>query len=183
DEIISIVHEIFTENDKAAISLVDSFCRLTPPEKEKFVMEYITVNSSGRRGGKSRKLGNFVLNWRKLFNDLPDLVLTAAGVAAEPKLVFFAALSIWNKIWCHSSIELTPEHATVLYALWQGRDEYNKIKRDDAFAKSGIQFNFYGMQELVDISFDDIIDDLIKMRCIEVNDNIIWLREWVSGVY
>ncbi|EBV0106014.1 hypothetical protein DNB32_26570, partial [Salmonella enterica subsp. enterica serovar Derby] len=59
----------------------------------------------------------------------------------------------------------------------------NKIKRDDAFAKSGIQFNFYGMQELVDISFDDIIDDLIKMRCIEVNDNIIWLREWVSGVY
>ncbi|EIY3427312.1 hypothetical protein MMS71_004510 [Salmonella enterica subsp. enterica serovar Derby] len=183
DEIISIVHEIFTENDKAAISLVDSFCRLTPPEKEKFVMEYITVNSSGRRGRKSRKLGNFVLNWRKLFNDLPDLVLTAAGVAAEPKLVFFAALSIWNKIWCHSSIELTPEHATVLYALWQGRDEYNKIKRDDAFAKSGIQFNFYGMQELVDISFDDIIDDLIKMRCIEVNDNIIWLREWVSGVY
>ncbi|WP_322471103.1 hypothetical protein [Escherichia coli] len=88
NEIIGIVHELFTENDKTAISLVDSFCRLTPPEKEKFVMEYITVNSLGRRGGKSRKLGNFVLNWRELFNDLPDLVLTAAGVAAEPKLIF-----------------------------------------------------------------------------------------------
>lgn len=88
DEIISIVHELFTDNDKVAIYLVDSFCRLTPPEKEKFVVEYITVNSSGRRGGKSRKLGNFVLNWRRLFNDLPDLVLTAAGVVAEPKLVF-----------------------------------------------------------------------------------------------
>jgi len=125
NEIIGIVHELFTEDDKTAISLVDSFCRLTPPEKEKFVMEYITVNSLGRRGGKSRKLGNFVLNWRELFNDLPDLVLTAAGVAAEPKLIFFAALSIWNKIWCHSSIELTPEHATVLYVLWQGRDESN----------------------------------------------------------
>lgn len=35
------------------------------------------------------------------------------------------------------------------------------------------------MQELVDVSFDDIINDLVKMRCIEVNDNIIWLREWV----
>ncbi|MCU8818496.1 MULTISPECIES: hypothetical protein [Klebsiella pneumoniae complex] len=146
-------------------------------------MEYITVNSSGRRGGKSRKLGNFVLNWRRLFNDLPDLVLTAAGVAAEPKLVFFEALSIWNKIWCHSTIELTPEHATVLYALWQGRDESNKIKRDDALAKSGIKFNFYGMQELEAMSFDDIINDLIKMRCIEVNDNIIWLRERVRGKY
>ena len=183
DEIISIVHELFTDNDKVAIYLVDSFCRLIPPEKEKFVVEYITVNSSGRRGGKSRKLGNFVLNWRRLFNDLPDLVLTAAGVAAEPKLVFFAALSIWNKIWCHSTIELTPEHATVLYALWQGRDESNKIKRDDALAKSGIKFNFYGMQELVAMSFDDIINDLIKMRCIEVNDNIIWLRERVRGTY
>lgn len=183
DEIISIVHELFTDNDKVAIYLVDSFCRLTPPEKEKFVVEYITVNSSGRRGGKSRKLGNFVLNWRRLFNDLPDLVLTAAGVAAEPKLVFFAALSIWNKIWCHSTIELTPEHATVLYALWQGRDESNKIKRDDALAKSGIKFNFYGMQELVAMSFDDIINDLIKMRCIEVNDNITWLRERVRGTY
>ena len=146
-------------------------------------MEYITVNSSGRRGGKSRKLGNFVLNWRRLFNDLPDLVLTAAGVAAEPKLVFFEELSIWNKIWCHSTIELTPEHATVLYALWQGRDESNKIKRDDALAKSGIKFNFYGMQELEAMSFDDIINDLIKMRCIEVNDNIIWLRERVRGTY
>lgn len=183
DEIISIVHELFTDNDKVAIYLVDSFCRLTPPEKEKFVVEYITVNSSGRRGGKSRKLGNFVLNWRGLFNDLPDLVLTAAGVAAEPKLVFFAVLSIWNKIWCHSTIELTPEHATVLYALWQRRDESNKIKRDDALAKSGIKFNFYGMQELVAMSFDDIINDLIKMRCIEVNDNIIWLRERVRGTY
>lgn len=35
NEIIGIVHELFTENDKTAISLVDSFCRLTPPEKEK----------------------------------------------------------------------------------------------------------------------------------------------------
>lgn len=30
---------------------------------------------------------------------------------------------------------------------------------------------------------DDIINDLVKMRCIEVNDNIIWLREWVRGTY
>lgn len=34
DEIISIVHELFTDNDKVAIYLVDSFCRLTPPEKK-----------------------------------------------------------------------------------------------------------------------------------------------------
>ncbi|MEQ0233774.1 hypothetical protein [Klebsiella sp. CN_Kp109] len=113
-------------------------------------------------------LANFVLNWRGLFNDLPDLVLTTAGVAADPKLVFFAALSIWNKIWCHSSIELTPEHATVLCTLWQGRNESNKINRDDAFAKSGINFKFYRMQELVAMSFDDIIDFLIKMRCVKV---------------
>jgi len=70
-----------------------------------------------------------------------------------------------------------------LYALWQGRDESKKIKRDDALAKSGIKFNFYGMQELVAMSFDDIINDLIKMRCIEVNDNITWLRERVRGIY
>lgn len=70
-----------------------------------------------------------------------------------------------------------------MYALWQGRDESNKIKRDDALAKSGIKFNFYGMQELEAMSFDDIINDLIKMRCIEVNDNIIWLRERVRGTY
>ncbi len=125
-------------NIKLAERLVDSFCSLTPPLDPPEVREYITIHSRGAGGGMSRKPGNLWLNWRKLVSEFGDLSLGVVGVAAEPKLVPLAALSILNKIWAHSAIQLSREHATVLYAMWQGRDKDNRLQEADAIKKSGL---------------------------------------------
>jgi len=145
----------------------------------------ITIHSQGARGGRSRKPGNLWVNWRKFASDFGDLSLTVASVAVEPKLIPLAALSIWNKIWSHSSIELTREHATVLYAMWQGRNNENKLTETDAFQKSGLMFQLNGWPALAQQQFDSIIEDLEQIKCIEKDssDGTIWLRECVKKIY
>ena len=132
----------------------------------------------------SRKAGNLWLNWRKFASDFGDLSLTVVGVVAEPKLAPLAALSIWSKICTHSSVPLSREHATVLYAMWQGRDKDNTLSETDAVEKSGVMFQLNGWPALERNAYNSIIDDLVKLQCIERKDSgVIWLREWVKKTY
>jgi hypothetical protein len=184
-ELIQIATEILDPGDaKVAERLVDSFCALTPPLDPPVVVHYITINSLGSGGARSRKPGNLWLNWRKLASEFGDLSLTVVGVVAEPKLIPLAALSIWNKVWTHSSIELSREHATVLYAMWQGRDKDNRLFEADAIQKSGLIFQLNGWPALEQRAYETIIADLERLRCIErKGSGVIWLRESVKKSY
>ena len=185
-ELVRIATEALNPSDsKIAARIVDSFCSLSPPLEPPVFIEMITIHSQGARGGRSRKPGNLWLNWRKFASDFGDLSLTVASVAVEPKLIPLAALSIWNKIWSHSSIELTREHATVLYAMWQARNNENKLTETDAFQKSGLMFQLNGWPALAQQQFDSIIEDLEQIKCIEKDssDGTIWLRECVKKIY
>lgn len=185
-ELIRIATDALDPRDSnIAARIVDSFCSMSPPLEPPVFIEMITIHSQGARGGRSRKPGNLWLNWRKFSSDFGDLSLTVAGVVVEPKLIPLAALSIWNKIWSHSSIELSREHATVLYAMWQGRNYENKLSEADAFQKSGLMFQLNGWPPLAQQQFDSITEDLQQFQCIEKNDSngTIWLREWVKKSY
>jgi hypothetical protein len=184
DELIQLVADVIGENDKVMASqIVDSFCSLTPPQDPPVVMHFITMNSRGYDGGESRKPGNLRLNWRKFLVDFPDIGLNIAGVVATPYLVPLAALSLWNKIWGHSAIQLSKEHATVLYAMWQGRDTQNHIENSQAFEKSGVLFGVYQWPPLDNHAFESILAELERIECIECQDKTIWLREWVKTSY
>jgi hypothetical protein len=182
-ELIQLVAEIVGENNKVASQIVDTFCSLTPPQDPPVVMHFITMNSGGYDGGESRKPGNLRLNWRKLLADSPDIGLNIAGVVATPYLVPLAALSLWNKLWGHSTIPLSKEHATVLCAMWQGRDTENRIENSQAFEKAGVLFSLYQWSSLNKQAFDQILVDLEGIECIECEDKSIWLREWVKITY
>lgn len=184
-ELIQIAASVLDPRDaKLAERLVGSFCALTPPRDAPVFMELITINSQGAGGGNSRKLGNLWLNWRKFVGEFGDMSLTVAGTVAEPRLIPLAALSIWNKIWAHSSIELSREHATVLYAMWQGRDKDNMLLETDAIEKSEVLFQLNGWPTLDQQAYISIIDDLEKLRCIKrKSSGGIWLCEWVKKSY
>lgn len=184
DELIQLVADVIGERDKVMASqIVDSFCSLTPPQDPPVVMHFITMNSRGYDGGESRKPGNLRLNWRKLLADSPDIGLNIAGVVATPYLVPLAALSLWNKLWGHSAIQLSKEHATVLYAMWQGRDTKNRIANSQAFEKAGVLFSVYQWPSLDKHAFEHILVELERIECIECEDESIWLCEWVKTTY
>ena len=164
--------------------LVNAFCSVNPPLEPPMVIEMITLHSGGRRGGNTRKPGNIILNWRRLVQDSADLVLTGAGVAATPWLIPLAALSIFNKLWSHSGIEVSREQAACLFAMWHHRDENNRIEIDRAHAESDALFDVFTWPSLERAGFEAVLQDLVQMRCVELPDaKTIWLREWVRTSY
>ena len=184
EELIQFVADVIGESDKVMASqIVDSFCSLTPPQDPPAVMHYITMNSRGYNGGQSRKPGNLRLNWKRFLVDFPDIGLNIAGVVATPYLAPLAVLSLWNKIWAHSAIQLSKEHATVLYAMWQGRDTQNCIESTQAFEKSVVLFGVYQWPPLDNHAFENILAELERIECVERQDKTICLREWVKTTY
>ena len=172
-----------TSNTDVADRLVSGFCRLSPPMKPPVLMHMIRLNDHGRGGGESRKPGNLSLNWQRLKREFPEVVMGTAGAIAEHWLIPFAALSIWNKLWTHSTIELRKEHSTCLCAMWFHCDDDHKIDRDIAHQQSMELFRVYGWPPLTRRHFDSYIQDLIALDCVEDSDGRIWLREWIQTTY
>lgn len=184
-ELIRLVANDLDAQDKhLAEYIVDSFCHLTPPKDAPVLIHYITLYDSGASGGDTRKPGNLRLNWKKLFGELGDIALNTVSAIAIPSLIPFAALSLWNTLWIHSNIPLSREHATTLYAMWQGRDTHNRISETDAQEKTGLLFQLYQWPPMELNVFSSILRDLVRLECIERKErDSIWLREWVKTTY
>ena len=157
---------------------------LVRPSTLPIVFEMIIANRGGRLGGRTRKPGNILLNWRRLVRDTADLVLTGAGTIATPWLIPVAALSIFNKLWAHSKIELTREQAACLFAMWHQCDEDHKIQVDQALAECSNLFSVFKWPVLEQAQFKVILHDLESIRCIEMSESsTIWLCEWIRTSY
>jgi len=178
--------------------LVQQFVRLSPPQDppifspvsvqsvkmhETHLAQFVVANRGGLAGGLSRKPGNILLNWRRLFLDSPDLILTGAGAIATPWLVPLAALSIFIKVWTQSTLLLTKEHAASLCAMWH-RCENMKIHFDSALICTNELFQVYSWPPLEVVTFQSVLKELETIRCIEIRSNKeIWLCEEVRGSY
>jgi len=163
--------------------IVEAFCQMTPPLEPPRMIHMITAQSGGLGGGETTKPGNLRLNWHKLVRSCGDMVLTAAGVAAHPVLIPFAALSLWNKYWTHATIPLSREQATALFAMWSRKDSKNRITRDVAIAAVNDLLAVFKLPLIDQKQFDVIERDLTHLRCIECDQDGIWLREWVKTTY
>jgi hypothetical protein len=167
-----------------ADSAVQAFARLTPPTKPEMVIHMITMQSFGRGGGRSQKPGNIYLNWRKLIDVAPDVTIAAAGALASPYwLLPLIGLYIWNKLWRGAEEELSEVEATTIYALWKNRNGDNKISEDDGYARTNSIRNQQGMPALSRSEYSAAISRLLQMECIEIEEGMIWLREWVRIAY
>lgn len=168
---------------KQTKQLFDNFITITPPLDPPFVMEMIVMSRLGRGGTRSRKPGNIRLNWRQLFEVVPDVTLAGAGAAGVRWLVPFAALYIWMKIWDVATLEIEEKDAFVLYSLWLHRNERKRISEDEAFSKTQSLAKEHKIRALTKPQFEEITNKLLSLECIELNDGDILLREWIIVKY
>lgn len=170
-------------DDPAALSeaVLQAFAVFTPPRIEGAPTgraDYIKALDP-TAGGISIKPGNIRLNWRKLFAKAPELVLTGAGVT-QPWLIPFAALYAWNLVWSLSKIEITPAQAMTMHALWNAREGPRRFSEPDARSIVNAFRHACGEPSQSEAEFAKVVDDLVALSCIELEDGIIWLREWVK---
>ena len=138
DAALGPVGAILTE--KVRLRLVNAFARVTPPEAPDFTIGLITINSlHASPKARSRKAGNVVLNWRKLFELVPDVSLAGLGAATLPVppqiAIALAGLYIWNKVWRGAVEEFSDIEAVTILALWKHRDDKDKIPEPAGFER------------------------------------------------
>jgi len=81
-----------------------------------------------------------------------------------------------------ATIEIEEKDAFVLYSLWTHRNHENKIPEDEAFSKSEALAKTCGLP-FSRKAFDEAVNRLLSLECIEMNEGIIWLREWIIVRY
>ncbi len=163
-----------------AISVVDQFCRFVPPEIDTRI-DFVILKPGGFGGGRSRKAGNILLNWRRLIVGASEGILAATGLT-QLWLVPLAALVIWNTLWSTLDISIDEHHAAVLWALWSLRDKNNRVPKTSLPARVNEKLAEHHQPSLTPAQLQRCIGDLERMECLESADSDeIWLREWVQA--
>jgi hypothetical protein len=183
EELLDIAFAIL-KDERAAERLVEALCRLSPPQDPPNIMEMITVHSMGARGGRSRKPGNVLVNFRGLVAEFGDIGLAVAAGATDNRLIPLAAMTIWSKVWKKSAIELSENEASLVYAMWLARDADRLVSREEAFQMFLLLHRHRGLPDPDDSVFAVALDRLIQFGAVKWHQSgRIWLREWVQNSY
>lgn len=82
-----------------------------------------------------------------------------------------------------ATVDIEEKDAFVLYSLWLHRNERKRIPEDEAFLKTESLATQHGLPSLTRERFDQAINRLLSLGCIELDDGDIWLREWIIVRY
>lgn len=167
------------------ILVKSGFISISPPLQEPPMMQLLTMDSlRNYKNGRSIKPGNILLNIRKLIEAIPEVISIGAGMVCDNHIVTVCgALSLWLKLRDIATINISKEQAFVIVALWRSFNPNHEISLDDGYIATNNLFKQYGEPEITNLKYNMIIDSLVKMKCIELTEEIIWLREWISKDY
>ncbi len=177
------IYDFLEKNDYIKITPPSCIYLMPPPETG--VMFNITLDSlKNFNSGRSIKPGNIRLNIKKLINALPDAVSLGIGMSSEnPIVVVCGALILLLKLKDVATISISKEQAFVIVALWKACNSENKILLNDGFTATNELLKQYGEPQITIKKYNNLIDSLSEMRCIELSEETILLREQISKDY
>lgn len=149
---------------------------------------YLTFDSfksfSELEGGRTIKPGNIVLNLRKLIDSIPTITALSVSMAVDiPILRVCSALSLWKEIRDVMTVEITRMQSIVIIALWKFRDHTNHIHLDYGYDRVNYFCETIGEEKLSWDDYNKIVDELLKLQCIDICEEVIWLRESIKKAW
>ncbi|MDZ4817597.1 MAG: hypothetical protein SGJ20_01345 [Planctomycetota bacterium] len=166
--------------------VLEAFAQVTPPQEPELTIGLVTISSLYTSPqAQSRKPGNVLLNWRKLIDIVPDVSLAGLGAATLPVApgwsIVLAGLYIWSKVSRSSTEVFSDIEAIVILAFWKNKNSDNKIPEAEEFTRANELRASYSLQPLTHGQYASAVDRLTTIDCLELEDGIIWLREWVRS--
>ncbi|UUC45136.1 hypothetical protein [Flavobacterium cerinum] len=137
--------------------------------------QYITFDDNYK--GKTVKVQNLFLNYRNLFKELPDIVLTTTGLVEFPDLAFLGAIVLWNKLWAHVKVDFDEKQAIALRIMWKNaKIDDCKILDDQAYGYYNNYMVGLNRNTITKNEFDQITESLKNLKCIRKtgNENEMW---------
>lgn len=175
-EMIEIIYQQFISS---------GFLSITAPEEDPPLMSFLTMDSLNNYSkGRSIKPGNILLNFKELMETIPDMVEMAVTIALDiPVLKVCAALNLCKSLRDVFTVEISKEQAYLIVSLWKNCDSRHRITIEEGFNAVNVLLTEYGEEALNNTKYNYLLDCLEKIGCIELEDGVIRLREWISRNY
>jgi hypothetical protein len=171
-----------------ALEIVRHLATITPPmisvEEEKW--RYIETKPVGLGGGISIKPGNVRLNIHALVSAVAKGAFTVVSVAHLPWMAPLGAMVLWDALYSTTKVPLSENDACVVWAMWLNCDGKHTLPEAGALEMVNRERREHGQSHLSEAVFDDSINTLQRMKCIErwsSDPSRWWLREWVNVKY
>lgn len=182
-----------TQADNTISTLMTSFISIRPPvvwlerqqnreETEGYELVKVRTGLEGVHG-TTRKPGNLLLNWQRLFDVAPDVTIAAAGLAGPKWLVPFIALYVWNKLWAGTEVVIGEKEAVVLWSLWRHAGRRKSVSEEEGYDTVQQFVRANSLKPISEQEYHQAITNLLRMRCIDMNEGIVHLRENVLIEY
>jgi hypothetical protein len=165
-----------SKDPKFLAEVIDRFAKIEEPP---ITLRMIVLHKDWEEGAESRKPGNILLNWRSLFDSTQNLAFAGAGAATDRWLIPFAALLAWKEVRKLTHIRIEARHAVALEVMWANRNSDNRVQKARALELLNKKLAEYKKDQAQDPEFEQILDALKALRCIEIESETIWLREWM----
>ncbi len=182
---LSFSDNITNKSDIYSELVTMGFVNISPPEEDSPIFHYLTIDSlNNYKSGSSIKPGNIVFNFGKLIKSLPELITFEVSIISDIHILrVCAALMLWTKLLDMMTIEITKEQAVVITALWKNCNKDKNIDLKDGFLCTNKLNKDLGETNFRYKKYLNIINQLSEIKCIELNDNTVRLREWISRKY
>lgn len=182
---------------EVATKVISSFTQVTPPEVARLPdsyltgltrHDYVTIRPGGRRGGRTIKPGNILLDLGKLVTFVASSGLTIVGAVTVPVpwALLLAAIVIWRNLWTNLKLELSEREAATIWTMWQNRDDDNCVSDAELLDMVNSELGKYGRGPISREELDDCLERLDRIRCIERSKSDPckwWLKEKVRVEY
>lgn len=181
------------EDAKRIFEYLEDECviEITSPQMKAPVLQTVKMQAAhtGRITGKSYKPGNIIFNMKDgMVNSLALGASIAASIGAvslsQPVIAILtilgamlSAANLWEK-------ELDEDAVLILAVLWESRNTYDQlIDIEASLAFVNTYLESYNSTRLSKVRYNDLLDDLNAIKCIELKDGKIKLKEKINIEY
>jgi hypothetical protein len=147
-----------------------------------FITELLTMRPGGVGGASSLKLSNARLSLTRLATLIGSGTLTVAGAASLVVLPWpfaFVVLAFVYPLEEAVRARIDERVAVVMWVVWDERGARCRVARDALLPLVNGELRARGRQEMSDEELSDCLAELERLRCIELSDDNVIVRESV----
>ncbi|NFG61078.1 MULTISPECIES: hypothetical protein [unclassified Clostridium] len=164
------------------------FIIIIPPiidEIEDQNYQYITLENNVLKGGSSRKPGNIILNIEDFLNTIIPVSISFTTAISNKDITkkVMGLLGVICYLTQKMKIDISVDQAFVLRVIHRKCKNRSGFTSEECYKEVNIMRKKSNNQILSSIQYSNILDDLCKINCISIENDIIYLKEKIKIKY
>lgn len=144
------------------------------------VYHYCYIGQLGKKRRVSIKPQNIIVNYHKMIDLIPSTIIMGHDIVNSVPVVKYCAVFLLVKELLNLfSVEIKKEMIYILSTAWKNCDQKQSISVDKCFSIVNQALERNNEEKLSYTEFNYILDSMVKLKSIEILEDIIFLKESV----